>query len=332
MRAFVLGSVLLLASATSGSYVGHAVSSQYQAHDGIGGYSYGYADPNSQKHETKDAHGVTHGGYSYVDGDGHLQTVKYTADPIHGFQVAATNLPKGPAPAPVHAIGVAPEYSHFANPWVHSHSVVLGHNGAPLETPEVQAAKAAHFAAHAEAKARLHKRSIYSAHWNHVPAETPEVSAAKHSHYAAHAAIKTGSYESGPAVHGGHWDHHQEAPVQKWHGPIHIPVIHNGVPVETPEVQHAKAFHAAAHAQGYAPSHEYHQNPAHQEHHNYGPWHGPQHIPVIHGGVPVETPEVQHAKAYHLNALASAHAAASHGPEDDGSYKPELWDEHNYKH
>lgn len=301
----MLGSVLLLASASSGSYLGHEVSSQYQAHDGIGGYSYGYADPNSQKHETKDAHGITHGGYSYVDGDGHVQTVKYTADPIHGFQVAGTNLPKGSAPGP------------YANPWIHSYApVALGHNGVPLETPEVQAAKAAHFAAHAEARARLHKRSVYSNSWKFAPALAPQ--------------IKPNHYANAPAPH---YDQHYDAPVQKWHGPIHIPQIHNGVPVETPEVQHAKAFHAAAHAQGYAPPNEHYPGTpaAHEDQGKYGPWQGPQHVPVIHGGVPVETPEVQHAKEAHLNALASAHAAASHGPEDDGSYKPELWDERNYQ-
>ncbi|XP_055526483.1 pupal cuticle protein [Wyeomyia smithii] len=304
MRVFVLGSVLLLASsACASAYIGHEVSSQYQAHDGIGGYSYGYADPNSQKHETKDAHGVTHGGYSYVDGDGHVQTVKYTADPVHGFQVVGTNLPK--APAPVHA--VAPAYGHYASPWAYA-PVVLGHNGAPLETPEVQAAKAAHFAAHAEAKARLHRRSIYAGPWNHAPAEDARAS---------------------------HWYHH-EALVKKWNGPIHIPVIHKGVPVETPEVQHAKAAHAAAYAKvhsGYAPAHEHHyQEPVHEQHHapSYGAWHGPQHVPVIHNGVPVETPEVQHAKAAHYNALAEASAHSQHGPEDDGSYKPELWEKESY--
>lgn len=323
----MLGSVLLMAAACSGAY---EVSSQYQAHDGHGGYSYGYADPNSQKHESKDAHGITHGGYSYVDGDGHVQSVKYTADPIHGFQVVGTNLPKAPIPAAGHA--VAPAYGHYAAPWAYAHPVVLGHNGAPLETPEVQAAKAAHFAAHAEAKARLHRRSIYAAPWNHVPAETPEVAAAKAAHLAAHAKIGYG-----PVAPASHWDHHEE-PVKKWHGPIHIPVIHKGVPVETPEVQHAKAAHAAAYAKlhgGYAPAHEHHEAPVVQEHHHasaYGPWHGPIHIPVIHKGVPVETPEVQHAKAAHYNALAvaSAHAGPHEHEVDDGSYKPELYEKESY--
>ncbi|XP_055616779.1 cuticle protein 2-like [Toxorhynchites rutilus septentrionalis] len=139
-------------------------------------------------------------------------------------------------------------------------------------------------------------------------------------------AVCSGSYHGSPA---GHWDH---APAQKWHGPLHVPVIEKGVPVEPPAVQHAKAAHAAAHAKlqaygpgpGYGPAHDQHSGPA------YGAWHGPQHIPVIKNGVPVETPEVQHAKAAHFNAVASAGAhAGAHGYEDDGSYKPH-WGAHHY--
>uniref|UniRef100_A0A182Q2D2 Uncharacterized protein n=1 Tax=Anopheles farauti TaxID=69004 RepID=A0A182Q2D2_9DIPT len=353
MRAFVLGSaVLLLASATaSASYLGVALSSQYQAHDGIGGYSYGYAEPNSQKHETKDAHGITHGGYSYVDANGHVQSVKYTADPIHGFQVSGTNLPKGPAP---HAIAHAHVPHHAWNAYAYA-PVVLGHNGAPIETPEVQAAKAAHFAAHAAAKARLHKRSLY-APWtyaaaapvvlghNGVPLDTPEVAHAKAEHAAAHAKALGYAHPAGPVADtpevahakAAHAAAHAAARANHHHGvapavpvshahsyyPQHIPVIKNGVPVETPEVQHAKAAHfaAVAKAGGYAPAHA----------HAYYP----QHIPVIHNGVPVETPEVQHAKAAHYVALAEASARAGHGAwapashhEDDGSYDG-RWDNH----
>ncbi|KAJ4429254.1 hypothetical protein ANN_26257, partial [Periplaneta americana] len=70
-------------------------SSQYQ--DTLGQYSYGYADSNSQKQEVRTADGITHGGYSYVDGHGLVQSVKYHADAL-GFRVAATNLPVGPPP------------------------------------------------------------------------------------------------------------------------------------------------------------------------------------------------------------------------------------------
>ncbi|XP_052863997.1 pupal cuticle protein [Anopheles cruzii] len=362
MKAFVLGaSVLLLLGAVSvsASYGAVALSSQYQAHDGHGGYSYGYAEPNSQKHEQKDAHGVTHGGYSYVDAHGHVQHVHYTADPINGFQVSGTNLPKGPAPAHGH---YAPAAHYAPAHYLHA-PVVLGHNGAPIETPEVQAAKAAHFAAHLEAKARLHKRSLYAgaaapfwAGYGHVPAihngvpidtpevqhakaehaaahakalgygaasgpvaDTPEVSHAKAAHAAAHAAARANHHHAVPVAHTA-THHHAYAAPHAAHYPQHVPVIKNGVPVETPEVQHAKAAHFAAHAKLQGYA------PAHAHSAAYYP----QHIPVIHNGVPVETPEVQHAKSAHFAALAEASArnwAAPAGHEDDGSYDG-RWDNH----
>nr|CAD7394332.1 unnamed protein product [Timema cristinae] len=89
-------------------YYPYALSSQYHAQDELGQYSYGYAGGLSAKSEVKSFDGVTRGGYSYVDANGELQTVSYTADALNGFRVAATNLPKAPAPiesAPL----VAPE-------------------------------------------------------------------------------------------------------------------------------------------------------------------------------------------------------------------------------
>lgn len=44
--------------------------------------------------ESKSIDGITRGSYSYVDAEGRLQTVEYTADSINGFRAAATNLPK----------------------------------------------------------------------------------------------------------------------------------------------------------------------------------------------------------------------------------------------
>lgn len=73
-------------------------SLQYGYSDPWGGYSFGYNSLLSSRQETKDAHGTTHGGYSYVDANGILQSVRYTADAVNGFRVAATNLPQGPAP------------------------------------------------------------------------------------------------------------------------------------------------------------------------------------------------------------------------------------------
>jgi len=124
--------------------VGHSVvaapavtSSQYHAQDELGQYSYGYAGGPSAKSEVKTADGITRGAYSYVDANGLVQQVNYVADPINGFRVAATNLPVAPA-APL-AVGPV----HVAQLPVQVQ-----------ETPEVAAARAAHFQAKAEAEAR----------------------------------------------------------------------------------------------------------------------------------------------------------------------------------
>ncbi|CAG2067446.1 unnamed protein product, partial [Timema podura] len=107
----------------------------YHAQDELGQYSYGYSGGPSAKQETRTLDGVTRGGYSYIDANGIVQTVNYVADDVNGFRVAATNLPV--------SAGVSS-----------SSGVVVA---SVPETPEVAAATAAHFAAHAEAKARLHQ-------------------------------------------------------------------------------------------------------------------------------------------------------------------------------
>jgi len=89
---------------------------QYHAQDEAGQYSFGYNDPNSVRQEVKTADGIVRGAYRYIDTNGVVQTVEYIADAA-GFRVAGTNLPIGAAegPAPVQ------------------------------DTPEVAAAKQAHF-------------------------------------------------------------------------------------------------------------------------------------------------------------------------------------------
>ncbi|XP_017776376.1 PREDICTED: cuticle protein 5-like [Nicrophorus vespilloides] len=77
----------------------------------------------------------------------------------------------------------------------------------------------------------------------------------------------------------------------------HVPAIVNGVPVDTVEVQHAKAAHYAAKAQALN---------GHYAHGIVGYTGVAHHVPVISHGVPVETPEVQHAKAVHFAAHAKA--------------------------
>jgi hypothetical protein len=99
----------------------------------------------------------------------------------------------------------------------------------PVDTPEVQHAKAAHFAAVAKAKADPHYSAEPEHGYHHAPAAPA------------------------PAPH-----YHGEPHQGKYHGPEHHPVIKNGVPVDTPAVQHATAAHLAALAKE-------------SGHHGYGP-------------------------------------------------------------
>ncbi|XP_059610996.1 cuticle protein 7-like [Phlebotomus argentipes] len=126
------------------------VSSQFQKQDGYGGYAYGYHEPNSKKHEHKSPDGHLHGEYSYIDGHGEIQHVKYVAGPHSGFNVvAATNLPKGPEAGIAAPIAAASDFIYHGP---HAH-IVIGKDGVPIDTPEVQIARKKHLHALAEAKA-----------------------------------------------------------------------------------------------------------------------------------------------------------------------------------
>ncbi|XP_055704467.1 cuticle protein 19.8-like [Phlebotomus papatasi] len=137
MKVFVVLSALVAfaAAAPSGAailaapalYAAAPLVSQYHSQDELGQYSYGYSGGPSAKTETKTFDGITRGAYSYIDANGQLQSVEYTADPLNGFRAAATNLPVAPVDT-----NVAPE---------------------PVkDTPEVVAARAQHLAAIDEAK------------------------------------------------------------------------------------------------------------------------------------------------------------------------------------
>ncbi|CAL7937909.1 unnamed protein product [Xylocopa violacea] len=68
---------------------------QYHVQDGSGGYRYSFTGPHHAKSESS-LNGITQGGYSYIDANGVLQTVAYTADDQNGFRVSASNLPQPP--------------------------------------------------------------------------------------------------------------------------------------------------------------------------------------------------------------------------------------------
>merc|ERR1719312_1468447 len=115
------------------------VGSQYHAQDEFGNLNYGYSNLNSAKAEAGNTYGGVNGGYSYVDANGQLQQVQYIADGA-GFRVADSRLPV----APVYD-GVAPTF----NPELPV---------APVDTPEVAEAKAAHLAAVAAAAAPAERK------------------------------------------------------------------------------------------------------------------------------------------------------------------------------
>ncbi|XP_076677618.1 cuticular protein 16 [Andrena cerasifolii] len=68
---------------------------QLHIQDGSGGYHYSFTGPHHAKSESS-LNGITRGGYSYIDANGILQTVTYTADDENGFRVSASNLPQPP--------------------------------------------------------------------------------------------------------------------------------------------------------------------------------------------------------------------------------------------
>lgn len=114
--------------------------------------------------------------------------------------------------------GYAPYYHHQA---------VIGPDGHPVETPEVQHAKAAHYAAHIEARSRVHGVPYAPAHYSIVPGaishdgrplDTPEVAAAKLQHY--HDYAVAAQRNAVPAGHGylGHY------------------AVGSPYPIDTPEV------------------------------------------------------------------------------------------------
>lgn len=144
----------------------HPIQSLYHAQDVYGQYVYGYATPTSSKTETKTADGVTKGGYSYIDSNGILQTVDYVADPVHGFRVAATNLPQDlpdvayakaqhlaqyEATKAEHEKARANHIAQYSNPVVVSYNVAANAHlvsPAPVQDlPEVIKARADHLAA-----------------------------------------------------------------------------------------------------------------------------------------------------------------------------------------
>jgi len=131
--------------------------SQFHAQDEFGNLNYGYSNLNSVKQEVGNTYGGVNGGYSYVDANGVLQTVRYIADGL-GFRVEDSRL------------GVAPEFNPepLVAPTFNPEPLV-----APVDTPEVAAAKAEHAAAHAAIAKRSADAAVVDGHSAILTAPTP---------------------------------------------------------------------------------------------------------------------------------------------------------------
>ena len=105
-------------------------TSQFHKQDEFGNLAFGYANINSARQESGNTYIGRHGGYSYVDAYGILQSVNYVAVGL-GFRVVASNLPV--APVAEHVELVAPVFNLVGPEPVQ-------------DTPEVAAAKAEHLA------------------------------------------------------------------------------------------------------------------------------------------------------------------------------------------
>merc|ERR1712137_1088588 len=112
------------------NYAPAVTANQYHSQDELGQASFGYSHPGQAAVNYRDAAGNQVGSWAYFSPEGKEVRVSYVAD-SNGFRVLSNALPEGPAAV----AAVLPE---------------------PVQdTPEVAAAKAAHFAAVEAAKANV---------------------------------------------------------------------------------------------------------------------------------------------------------------------------------
>ncbi|GJQ71825.1 hypothetical protein Trydic_g11507 [Trypoxylus dichotomus] len=238
------------------------------------------------------------------------------------------------------ACALAAVSADYHQPYYGPQHVPVIQNGVPVEPPEVQKARANHLAAFGGAP-QYPAAPQYNAPAPQYNAPAPQYNApapqynAPAPQYNAPAPYNQGPYNapSQPVRH---------TPPAYQTSRV-IPAIgNNGEPLDTPEVNAAKANHFAAYSQQHAAlgqalaqaqpagqggygGHGGHYRKRRSIYGGYGAY--PQHVPQIAAnGVPLDTPEVQHAKAAHLAAVAAASArvgaagGAAGGAYDDGSY------------
>ncbi|XP_055842397.1 cuticle protein-like [Episyrphus balteatus] len=127
-----------------------------------GEYHFGFNDGHQARQEERSAEGVVRGAYRYIDANGEVQTVTYTADKHNGFLASGSNIPK---------IGRIPESGD---------SIKIAPAGVIVEdTPEVREARAAHLEAH---RVALNGGNIIGQSLPVQVQYTPEVAAARAQH------------------------------------------------------------------------------------------------------------------------------------------------------
>ncbi|XP_059608237.1 histidine-rich glycoprotein-like [Phlebotomus argentipes] len=290
------------------------ITSQFHAQDGHHGYSYGYNNENNEKEESA-SHDRVKGAYKVSDKHGAFHSeVKYDVPQEHHDHHEHQQN---------HGFGHH-HHHHQEHAKPFSYSIVAEH---PKQHRHEHHEHHEHHNLHHQQNHfnfhHQHKRSL----WHHNN---------DHQQHLSHNEV----FHHEPTHHYGQEEHQH-----RWTGPVHVPVIKNGVPTESPEVQAARKEHEhklaeahqhASHA-GHHYSHDYSGHNDHQynyeskysskvHHHEQPKWHGPLHHPVIKHGVPTETPEVRHAKAH----LLSKHAEAEHhsGHSDHSDYHHG----HDYSH
>lgn len=207
--AFAAPSATLLTAVPTVIAAPGPVLSQHHSQDSLGQYAYGYNGGSSAKEELRTFDGITRGTYSYVDANGILQTVEYTADAVNGFRAAATNLPRAPLAENV----AGPE---------------------PVrDTPEVALAKVEHARAFNEAALRA--------------AASPEVPVAAPIAATAAPVLAVRSWPGfSYAINGPTWiaaaPQLVSAPLVRA-APATVQLTANGVVLDTPEVVSARAEH-----------------------------------------------------------------------------------------
>lgn len=182
------------------------VISQYHSQDTLGQYTYGYNGGSSAKVESKSIDGITRGSYSYVDAEGRLQTVEYTADSVNGFRAAATNLPKASLS------GIS-------------------------DTPEVAQAKVEHFRAFNEASLRAAAEPENPQQVTQITAAQPQLLAVRTSPQGSFSySFNTPTFYNGP----------QLIAARSLPFTLQLNNNNNNGPQDTPEVALAKAEHLQA--------------------------------------------------------------------------------------